>query len=134
MLIGVDRLVDHHLWHVEEPRNFVIGERGIRHLSGVEMHLLEHRETELHERRPGNLRFDDPRIDGRAAIDDVDQLENAHVPRLGVNFDLHASAADHPERGDVCRLAGFVLRGRVVGLVSAGTNDVASQHAIFLLE
>src|SRR5262245_6555070 len=80
LLIGVDRLVHHHFRHVEETRNLVIRERGIRDLAGVEMHLFEHRETELHERRAGNLRFDDPRIDGRAAVDDVDQLEDAYVP------------------------------------------------------
>ena len=56
------------------------------------MHLFEHRETELHERRTGNLRFDDPRIDERAAIDDVDQLEDAYVPGLGVDLDFHAPA------------------------------------------
>ena len=70
--------------------DLVVGERRVRDLAGVEMHLLEHREAELHQRGAGNLRLDDPRIDRLAAVDDVDELDDPHVAGLGVDLDLGA--------------------------------------------
>src|SRR6476646_4280571 len=48
-VIQIDIL--HHLRYIVEPGNLVIGERRIGHLAAVEMHLLEHREADVHQGR-----------------------------------------------------------------------------------
>ena len=85
-----------------ETRDLVVGERGVGDLAAVDVHLLEHGEAEMHQRRAGNLRLDDLRIDracrSRRTLIELGDLD---VAGLGVDLDLGAGAGDHPERRDV---------------------------------
>ena len=79
-LIGVDRLVHHDRRHVQHSGYLVIGKRGVGHLAAVKVHLLEHREAELHQAGAGDLRLHDARIDLLSAIDDIDDLASLTWP------------------------------------------------------
>jgi hypothetical protein len=52
---------------------FVVRERRVGHLAAINMHLLEHAEAKMHQRRARNLRLDRLRIDRLAAVDHVDR-------------------------------------------------------------
>ncbi len=114
--------------------DLIVGERSIGHLAAVEVHLLEQREAELHQRGAGNLRLHDLRIDRIAAVDHVDQSHDAQLAGLGVHLDLGAGAGGHPEWRRVGRLAGLRIGRHIVRLVGAGADDVARLHAVFLAD
>ena len=48
---------------------------------------------------------------GVPTVGDVDEPRHAHLPCLGIDLDLGAGAADHPERRRILRLAGVVSGG-----------------------
>jgi len=79
-------------------RNLIVGEGGVGHLAGIELHLLLHGKAELHHRRAGELGLDDARVDRPTDVSDIDQFGHPHVAGLGIDFDLGAGGADHPER------------------------------------
>ncbi len=71
------------------------------------VHLLEHREADVHQRRAGDLRFAPtfglmalPQSTTLTSFSDLD------VAGLGVDLDLGAGAGEQPERRDLRALAG----------------------------
>ena len=87
--------------------DFVVRQRRVGDLAGLEFHLLEQRVADVHDGCAGELRLGDARIDQRAAIGDRDQLGNPHAAGLAVDLDLDAGAADHPIRRDIGGMAGY---------------------------
>ena len=74
------------------------------------------------------------RIDRRADIGDVDELRHPHCAGLGVDLDLGAGAADHPEGRRVGGEAGFVIGRGIARDEAADADDVAGLHAVFAAE
>ncbi len=98
------------------------------------MHFLEQREAELHQRRTRDLRLHDLRVYWLAAINNVDETQDPHLPGLGIDFHLAAGGGAHPEWGGIGCEPGGGIRRHVVRLVDAGADNVAGLHPVFLLE
>ena len=132
-LLRFHRLVLHDTRNVDDARDLVVGERGVGDLAAVELDLLLHGEAVLHRRGARQLRLDDARIHRPADVGDVDHLGHLDVAGLGVDLELDAGAADHPERRRVGRQPVGVRR-HIVRDVAAGADDVAGLHLVFLHE
>src|ERR1700722_5020572 len=120
--------------NIVDAGDLVIGERGVGDLTRVKLHVLEHRKAKLHDRGAGQLRFHDVGVEGPSHVGGIDKLGQLHMTGFGINLDLDASTANHPERRDVVGHAGNGI-GRFVGWdEAADPHHVAGLHAVFLLE
>src|SRR5215813_5927551 len=88
----VDREILHCSGEVADAGDLVIRQRSVGDLPAVEVHLLEHREAEVHQGRARDLRLHELRIDWRTAVNDVDELGNHHVPGFDIDLDLGTHA------------------------------------------
>jgi hypothetical protein len=112
------------------PGNLVVGERSVGHLTGVEVHLLEQGEAELHQRRAGNLRLDDSRVHRPPQSTTLMRRCDLTWP-VSVSTSTSAPAAAHIQNGvGIGREPGRRIGRHVVRLVDAGADDIAGLHAV----
>ena len=130
----IDRLGLEPLRQVADAGDLVFGEGRIAQLAVGEFHLLVEGEAELHDRGAGQLGLDDARVYRGAGIGDTDQAQHPDMAGFGVDLDLGAGAADHPERRRVRRLTGGVIGRHIIGHIAAGADDRAGLHAVFAAE
>ena len=74
------------------------------------------------------LALHDAGIDRAAHVASAHQFGHADAPGFGIDFDLGAHAAHHPEGRDVGRLTGFQVRFLVRRRERAHADDVARLH------
>src|SRR5262249_37476457 len=127
------------VWHFDEftadfigkikhTRNLIIREAGIHDLALIEDHLFKNSEAELHGAGADKLALHDGGIDRRARIADIHQFDDANASGFRIDLDFGARTAQHPERCDLSRLAGLMIRLFVRRYEGSDTDDIPGLH------
>ena len=130
----LDVQIFHALRKIAKARDLVVGERGIDHLSGVEVHLLEEGKAKLHDCPARDLRRNDRRVDRLAGVHHVHQLRDLDVPGFRIDLHLGARPGNNPERRHGRALPGLARGRHVVGPKRAAPDDIAGLHPVALAE